>query len=256
MSARWTTRLEARLGPLGLQLQLASRLPWRAARTLWRLDLPGVPTRAGCADALREALVLARDELGREALPWPRSLAIEIDDAWVHHVCLRGDFQSMSARAVADAAAGFFTQALGQPASELALCALTQPDGRSLWVAALPAALRQRLVETAAEAGLTLAALAPAAQRFLRPAARWPRDAVLALAHGSGVLLACRSGDSWIAMVNELRPFDAALHQRALALGRFHGLPPLEGLCWAAAHAGGPPLEGWQDARQLLGASA
>jgi hypothetical protein len=70
------------------------------------------------------------------------------------------------------------------------------------------------------------------------------------------VLLACRSQASWVGMANELRPFDATVQQRAMALARFHGLPALDNLYWAAVPSGQRAIKGWRDARHLLRVAA
>ncbi|WP_088282925.1 hypothetical protein [Ideonella sp. A 288] len=245
MSPRWTTRLEATIGPSGQVVTLRSRLPWRRGRPLWQAEYPAPTSRDGAPAALHEALAAARASVDELGAPWPTSLLLEIDDAWVQHACLRGAFDAMGHRAIAESVRGFFAQALGAPAGTLALCSLPQPDGRSLWVSCLPVALCTGLAESAMAHGLALTSLRPAAQGYLGDRRRWPRDGVLALPHGAGVLLACRRNGSWVAMSNELRPFDAAVGERAAALSHFHGTVLADGMRWAATPPGQAPLPGW-----------
>lgn len=245
MSPRWTTRLEASIGPSGPVITLRSRLPWRSGRTLWQADYAATISRDGAPAALHEALASARASVAALGAPWPTTLQLEIDDAWVQHACLRGAFDTMGQQAIAAAVRSFFAQALGTPADALALCSLPQPDGRSLWVSCLPVALCTSLAESADAHGLEVVSLRPAAQGYLGDRRRWPRNGVLALPHGAGVLLACRRDGSWVAMSNELRPFDASVGDRAAALSLFHGTVLADGMRWAATPTGHAPMPGW-----------
>lgn len=229
MSPRWTTRLDAHLGPRGLHLELARRLPWGDPAPLWQRAWPGFVAREHAADSLAKSLDQARADLQRGGHAWPTRLNLELDDAWVLHALLRGAFDRLGSGATAAAAAGFFQQALGTDAGTLRLALSPQPDGRGLWASALPEALCQALTQAVQAAGLKLVSLRPAAQPSVAGAARWPAHGVLALPHAAGVLLALRRDGSWVGLSNEHLALDDALTQRADALLRFHGVPAADG---------------------------
>ncbi|EHR68917.1 hypothetical protein BurJ1DRAFT_0018 [Burkholderiales bacterium JOSHI_001] len=253
MSPRWTTRLDARLGPRGLQLELASRLPWDQRAPLWQRAWPGPIARDQAADALASALADVLVEFRRTDRRLPATLGIELDDAWVLHALLRGAFDRMGSGAAADAAARFFQQALGSAPADLRLALSPQPDGRSLWASALPEALCGQLGEVARVAGLRLRSLRPAAQHSVAGRTAWPAHGVLALPHAHGLLLALRRGGSWVALANERMALTDAVTRRADALLRFHGVPaangsadgPREQQRWARVDLQTALPEGW-----------
>lgn len=157
---------ELRLGlrPGGLQRLQALWRPERgqAAQVLapdgrWlQLDMPETQqfTEQG-------ALTLFAQALASDAAAGVQRAEVILEDFWVHHAILRGDFRRLRARELEEVVQAWFTDTFDLEAGALTCRWTVQQGGRFLYASAIPRSLLEGLLAASAAAAVKITRLTP-----------------------------------------------------------------------------------------------
>jgi hypothetical protein len=122
---------------------------------------------AGALDTLRMALMEAVTQFAPAVARRKRMAAIVLDDFWVNHGVLRGDFRSMRKRDVEEVARAYFADAFGLESSSLATAIAVQSGGDAVFASAMPRSLLAGIQQICAEADIGVKCLVPRLPRLL-----------------------------------------------------------------------------------------
>jgi hypothetical protein len=137
-------------------------------------------TEAGVFDALRVALEpVAGDGSppARRGLARTRAAYIVLDDFWVNHAILRGDFRALRAKEIDEIARAHFVDTYDVNGGAMDVRVCVQRGGRAAFASALPLSLVEGIRGAGASAGVAMHALTPCLPRMLDRALERMRQA-------------------------------------------------------------------------------
>lgn len=155
----------------------------------------------GTLDTLRMALAEVHSPSNPPVAGRRHHAAIVLDDFWVNHGVLRGDFRSMRKRDVEEVARAYFSDAFGLEGVSLAIAISVQAGGDAVFASAMPRSLLTGIQETCAEAGIKVTCLSPRLPRLLDRTQRDMPDlpGMIVVVADDLLQVAITDGSHWVA---------------------------------------------------------
>jgi hypothetical protein len=107
------------------------------------------------------ALALFAQALASDAAAGVQRVEVVLEDFWVHHTLLRGDFRRLRARELEEVVQAWFADTFDLEAGALACRWTVQPGGRFLFASAIPRSLLEGLLAASAAAAVKITRLTP-----------------------------------------------------------------------------------------------